>query len=91
MGRGCFVPVNNMEPSSVPQREPDRAVASATGKTTSAVRRRGLVVIDPRHDSIDPEAEDVPPQYLEWERMLETRPVHPGPRRIESDPRVAPF
>ena len=39
----------------MPQRDPDRAVADATGEITSAVRRRGLVVIDPRHDSIDPE------------------------------------
>jgi len=75
----------------MPQLDPDRAVASATGKNTSAVRCRGLVLIDPRHDSIDPEPDDVPPQYLDWERMLETRPVHPGPRRIESDPCVAPF
>jgi len=75
----------------MPQRSPDRAVASATGKTTSAVRSRGLVVIDPRHDSIDPEAEDVPPQYLDWERMLETHPVHPGPSRVEADPGATPF
>ncbi|MCY2986881.1 MAG: hypothetical protein NTY19_03325 [Planctomycetota bacterium] len=75
----------------MPQRDPDRAVADATGETTSAVRRRGLVVIAPRRDSIDPEPDDVPPQYLDWERMLETRPVHPGPRRVEGDPCVAPF
>jgi len=75
----------------MPQRDHDRAVVCATGKTAFAVRRRGLVVIDPRHDSIDPEPDDVPPQYLDWERMLETLPVHPDPRHVEADPCVAPF
>jgi len=65
----------------VPQRDPDRAVASATSKTTSAVRRRGLVVIDPRHDSIDPEPDDTPPQYLEWQQMHEEQLLHPHDRR----------
>lgn len=63
------------------QRDLDRAVAVATGESLSAVRRRGFRVADRMDVNTDPEPDDVPPQYLEWQQMHEEQLLHTHDRR----------
>lgn len=57
------------------QHQIDTAVAVATGESPSQIRRLGFGIADPLDVNFDPEPDDVPPQYLDWEQMQEVRPV----------------
>jgi hypothetical protein len=63
------------------QRDLDRVVSVATGESPPVIRRRGFGIADPRDVNTDPEPDDVPPQYLEWEQMHEEQLLHPHDRR----------
>ena len=65
------------------QYELDTAVAIVTGESPSVIRRRGFGIADPLEVHFDPEPNDVPPQYLDWEQMQETRPFRPDRRHNE--------
>ncbi len=65
----------------MPQRDLDRAVSVATGESPTVIRRRGFGIADPLDVNTDPEPDDVPPQYLEWEQMHEEQLLHPHDRR----------
>ena len=67
------------------QHQLDTAVAIATGESPSVIRRHGFGIADPLDVHFDPEPDDVPPQYLDWERMQEVRLVRPNRRRGEPD------
>ncbi|MCY2991338.1 MAG: hypothetical protein NTY19_26215 [Planctomycetota bacterium] len=67
------------------QHQLDTAVAIATGESPSVIRRHGFGIADPLDVHFDPEPDDVPPQYLDWEQMQEVRPVRPNRRRGEPD------
>ena len=72
------------------QREIDTAVAVATGEPPSVIRRRGFGIADPADVNFDPEPDNVPPQYLDWEQMQEVRPLRRRRRRSPA-PCIAPF
>jgi len=53
------------------QTELDRAVANVTGESPRTVSRLGFTIADPDIVDFDPEPDDTPPQYLDWEQMHE--------------------
>jgi len=53
------------------QTELDRAVANATGESICTVSHLGFTIADPAVVDFDPEPDDTPPQYLDWEQMHE--------------------
>jgi len=69
------------------QHQLDTAVAVATGESPSVIRRRGFGIADPADVHFDPEPSDVPPQWLDWEQMLEEQPLRRAHRR--RDPATA--
>ena len=58
------------------QRDLDTAVAVATGERPSVIRRRGFGIADPLDVNFDPEPDDVPPHWLEWQQMQEEEQSH---------------
>ena len=65
------------------QRDIDTAMAVATDETAAVIRRRGFGIADPPEVNFDPEPDDVPPQYLEWEQMYEEQTLPPHDRRCD--------
>ena len=63
------------------QHQLDTAVAIATGESPSVIRRHGFGIADPLDVHFDPEPDDVPPQYLDWEQMQEEQSLRPDRRR----------
>jgi hypothetical protein len=57
------------------QRELNSAVAAATGESPSVIRRRGFGIADPAGVNFDPEPDDVPPAWLDWDQNDEVEPV----------------
>jgi hypothetical protein len=51
------------------QTELDRAVANATGESPRIISHLGFTIADPAVVDFDPEPDDTPPQYLDWEQM----------------------
>lgn len=58
------------------QRDLDTAVSVAAGESPSVIRRRGFRFADPLDVNFDPEPDDVPPQWLEWQQMQEEQHRH---------------
>jgi hypothetical protein len=56
------------------QAELNRAVAAATGESSRTVSRLGFTIADPDVVDFDPEPDDTPPQYLDWEQMEDEQP-----------------
>lgn len=65
------------------QHQIDTAVAVATGESPAVIRRRGFGIADPLDVNFDPEPDDVPPQYLDWEQMQEVHLFRPDRRHSE--------
>lgn len=55
------------------QPELDFVVAMVTGECLSEIRRRGFSIADPVDVHFDPEPCAVPPQWLDWEQVQDTR------------------
>lgn len=46
-----------------------RAVARATGESLREIRRRGFGLADPAEVDFDPEPNDLPPQFVDWDEL----------------------
>lgn len=57
------------------QQQIDRAVAKATGETLSEIRLRGFSIADPAEVAFDPEPDNLPPQYIDWDELESRRQV----------------
>ena len=53
------------------QSELNRAVAAVTGESPPHRLPVGFTIADPDVVDFDPEPDDTPPQYLDWEQMEE--------------------
>ncbi|HEY0983006.1 hypothetical protein [Schlesneria sp.] len=51
------------------QRDLDCAVATATGEELRVIRRRGFSLIDLHDDNFDPEVDQRPPQFIDWDEQ----------------------
>lgn len=47
----------------------ERAVARATGESRREIRRRGFGPADPVDVDFDPEPNDLPPQFVDWDEL----------------------
>ena len=63
------------------QQELDRQVARATGEPLCSVRQRGFGIADPPVVDFDPEPDDTPPAWMDWDLVHGMRPVRPFRRR----------
>lgn len=50
-----------------------RAVARATGESLREIRRRGFGLADPADVDFDPEPNDLPPQFVDWDELESQR------------------
>ena len=55
-------------------RELNRAVALATGESSTEIRRRGFGFADPFDVDFDPEPSERPPQTVDWDELDAYRP-----------------
>jgi len=62
------------------QRNIDNAVAAVTGESLCVIRRRGFGIADPADVNFDPEPDDVPPAWLDWDQNDSVEPE----RRVHS-------
>ncbi len=51
------------------QAELNLAVANVTGESARTISQLGFSIADPDVVDFDPEPDDTPPQFLDWERM----------------------
>jgi len=51
------------------QRQLERLVAQATGEDLRAIRRRGFSVVDLADVDFDPEPDQRPPQWVDWDEL----------------------
>jgi hypothetical protein len=63
------------------QQQLDRAVAKATGESLCEIRHRGFSIADPADVAFDPEPEDLPPQFIDWDDYQAVEPARPCRRR----------
>lgn len=47
----------------------ERAVARATGESRREIRRRGFSVVDLWEPDFDPEPNDLPPGFVDWDAL----------------------
>ena len=47
----------------------DRLVAKATGEDLRTIRRRGFSIADPLNINFDPEPDQRPPQWVDWDEL----------------------
>ena len=63
------------------QQQLDHAVAKATGESLREIRHRGFSIADPADVAFDPEPDDLPPQFIDWDEHQEVEPPRPCRRR----------
>jgi hypothetical protein len=51
------------------QQQLDRLVADATGEDLRAIRRRGFSIANPVDVNFDPEPDQRPPQWVDWDLL----------------------
>ncbi len=51
------------------QQQLDRLVADATGENLRAIRRRGFSIANPVDVNFDPEPDQRPPQWVDWDLL----------------------
>ena len=51
------------------QCELDSAVADATGESLGTIRRRGFSIVDPSLSDFDPEPDNLPAQFIDWDQL----------------------
>ncbi len=51
------------------QQQLDRLVAEATGEDLRAIRRRGFSIANPVEVNFDPEPDQRPPQWVDWDLL----------------------
>ena len=59
----------------------DRAVAKATGESLREIRHRGFSIADPAVVAFDPEPDNLPPQFIDWDEFQAVEPPRPCRRR----------
>jgi hypothetical protein len=51
------------------QQQLDRLVADATGENLRSIRRRGFSIANPVDVNFDPEPDQRPPQWVDWDLL----------------------
>lgn len=51
------------------QQQLDRLVAKATGEDLRSIRRRGFSIANPIEVSFDPEPDQRPPRWVDWDEL----------------------
>jgi hypothetical protein len=51
------------------QQQLDRLVADATGEDIRSIRRRGFSIANPVEVNFDPEPDQRPPQWVDWDQL----------------------
>ena len=51
------------------QQQLDRLVADATGEDLRSIRRRGFSIANPVDVNFDPEPDQRPPQWVDWDLL----------------------
>jgi len=51
------------------QQQLDRLVSEATGEDLRAIRRRGFSIANPIEVDFDPEPDQRPPQWVDWDQL----------------------
>lgn len=51
------------------QQQLDRLVSEATGEDLRAIRRRGFSIANPIEVNFDPEPDQRPPQWVDWDQL----------------------
>ena len=51
------------------QQQLDRLVADATGEDLRAIRRRSFSIANPVDVNFDPEPDQRPPQWVDWDQL----------------------
>jgi len=55
------------------QKQLERLVATATGEDLAAIRRRGFSLANPFNGNFDPEPDERPPQWVDWDELEQER------------------
>jgi len=63
------------------QQELDREVAKATGESLCEIRLRGFSIADPSDVAFDPEPDNLPPQFVDWDELEQIELPRPYRRR----------
>ena len=51
------------------QQQLDLAVARATGESLREIRSRGFSIADPSDVAFDPEPDNLPPKFIDWDEL----------------------
>lgn len=63
------------------QQQLDREVAKVTGESICDIRQRGFSIADPVEVAFDPEPDQLPPQFIDWDEFEEIEQPRPFRRR----------